>query len=280
MSNLYAANTYSFTLSHTVAASLEILAAHGFRAFEAMISPDHLWPEALDPAARRELAARASGAGLRIISINQPNIDLNLAALDPGMRRLTLDRLLKSVDLAADLGAAQVVVGPGKPNPLLPAPRERLMDSFLAAFGALRDRARARGVSLALENMPFAFLPAADDLVEALARIDDPTVGVVYDVANAVFIGADPVAELGRLAGRVTLVHVSDTGRTRYLHAPIGAGEVPFDAIGEALAALGYGGPVVAEIISDRPAEHLPASYRALRALGWPIVLEPGGRDA
>jgi sugar phosphate isomerase/epimerase len=118
-------------------------------------------------------------------------------------------------------------------------------------------------------------MPRFDDLHAFAARAGDLVGGLVFDVANAWFVGEDPAAAMIAAGGAIELVHVSDTGRDRYAHAPIGAGDVPWRDVGVAYAALGHAPPVVAEIVSARPRDDLPGTFVRLREFGW----TPGTRS-
>lgn len=263
------ANTYSYLGSHAFEACVDELVDAGFRRVEAMIGPGHLWPDALDAAARSALARGLAARGVVLETINQPNLDLNLASADPAMRAHTVRRFTDAVRLAGDLGCPRVVIGPGKANPLAPAPRASLEGWLLDALRALDAVARPLRVRLLLENMPFAFMPRFDDLHAFATRAGDLVGGLVFDVANAWFVGEDPAAAMAAADGAIALVHVSDTGRDRYAHAPIGAGDVPWRDTGAAYAALVHAPPVVAEIVSARPRDDLPGAFARLRELGW-----------
>lgn len=265
------ANTYSFLLSHGFEDSVDALSALGFSRVEAMIGPGHLWPDALDAADRRALGRRLRGRGVELTTINQPNLDLNLVALDPAARDHARRRFEDAVRLAADLGCPAVVVGPGKANPLLPAPRERLRPWLVEALDGLAQVARPLGVRLLVENMPFAFLPRCDELVALADDLDGLDLGLVVDVANCWFAGEDPRAALERGGSRVALVHVSDTARDRYAHAPIGEGTVPWRDVALGYASLPAPVPVVAEIVSAAPLRDLADAFVRLGACGWPF---------
>ena len=270
MASPFAINTYSYTLSHTAPDCLRHLAAQGYADFELMIYPGHLWPAATDAAARRELRALLAAERLRLITLNMPNIDMNVAAAAEEMRRYTLGLLHAILELAGDLEVPGVVVGPGKANPLLPAPRERLLGHFFRALDELAPHAERLGTQLYLENMPFAFLPDAESLMTALERYGDERIAVIYDVANAVFIGEDPGDGLRRVRDRLKLVHLSDTPREVYRHSPVGEGVVPFAALPPLLAEVGYAGLPMLEIIAPDPDQAIQTSVQRLLALGWP----------
>jgi len=266
----FAINTYSYTASHSAEACMRHLAGQGYRDFELMIYPGHLWPSALDATARRELRGLVEREGLRIVSLNMPNIDMNIAAAAEEMRRHTLGLLHAILALAGDLEVPGVVVGPGKANPLMPAPREVLLGHFFRALDELAPHAERVGTQLYVENMPFAFLPDAEGLMAALERYGDARLAVIYDVANAVFIGEDPGAGLRRVRERLKLVHLSDTPREAYRHSAVGEGVVPLAAIPPLLDEVGYRDLPMLEIIAPDPDAAIRASIERLHALGWP----------
>ena len=110
MTSPFGMNTYSYTMSHGVEGCVAHLAAQGYQTFEVMMYPGHLWPPEMDAAARRALARRLRAMGVRVVTLNMPNIDLNLAGAAREMRAYTLEMLRGVVELAGDLGVSGVVV--------------------------------------------------------------------------------------------------------------------------------------------------------------------------
>lgn len=265
----FGANTYSYMRSCPAADCVERLADLGFQEFELMVHPGHLWPADLSTAQRSSLRALFEQRGLQVTALNMPNIDINVAAAAPGMRAYSLALVTETVRLAGDLGARGVVIGPGKANPLFPAKASELVEYFFAALDVLCPVAEASGTALWAENMPFAFLPAIDDLMAALDRYGNGAVRIVYDIANAYFIGEDFAAGLKRCQSRLALVHLSDTGRTAYRHDPVGLGTVPFADVAPALRAVGYRARSMLEIISRDPDRDIVASAAALVSAGF-----------
>jgi sugar phosphate isomerase/epimerase len=269
---IFGCNTYSYVRSCPAEDCLASLANQGFQEFELMVHPGHLWPAELSAAQRRAIRRLIASRGLRLVTLNMPNIDINIAGAAPQMRSYSLDLLTDTVRLAGELGARGVVIGPGKANPLFPAPREELMGHFFAALDRLCPIAEESGTALLVENMPFAFLAAIDDLMDALEAYGNDAVRIVYDVANAHFIGEDFAVGLRQCRERLALVHLSDTGRQAYRHDPVGQGTVPFADVPPALAAAGYMARPMLEIISRDPDRDIVASAGKLAAMGfkWP----------
>jgi sugar phosphate isomerase/epimerase len=270
----FALNTYSYTLMGSATEQLSGFADAGFQELELMLYPGHLWPRDMAAGERGALRGDLESLGLSVRTLNQPNIDVNVAAANPQMRRHSLDIQLSAIRLAAEIGAEGLVIGPGKPNPLLPAPLEQLTGWCFAALDEMLPVADSCGVQLLMENMPFAFLPDADSMMSALERYGADQIGVVYDIANAHFIGEDLGDGLARVASRLHTVHVSDTTRSVYRHDPVGAGDLDFSQALGAIEAVEHARLPVLEIISADPARDIPRSVRLLCELGW---AGPGG---
>jgi sugar phosphate isomerase/epimerase len=239
--------------------------------------PGHAWPAAWDAARRRDFRSFLDRHGLRVVTLNQPNIDINLAGATPEMRAYSIGIVRSILQLAGELGVPGVVVGPGKVNPLFPAPRPRLIELFHRALDALAPVAKSAGTRILMENMPFAFLPDADGLLDAVESYGDPDIGILYDIANAAFIREDFPPALRRIGARLKLVHLSDTGPEIYRHDPIGLGTIDFAEVRRNLAAIGWTDWPCLEIIApgDQPTPAMIDSVHKLQALGW-----PGGRAA
>ena len=173
------------------------------------------------------------------------------------------------VELAGELGAAGVVVGPGKANPLFPAPRERLDGYFFAALDELAPIAKKAGTALWVENMPFAFIPDIEGLMQTLDRYGNDDIGIVYDVANGYFIKENLGDALRRCRKRLKLVHLSDTGQQVYRHDPVGAGSVPFHDVPPVLKEIGYTRLPMLEIIAPDAEKGILASTDKLVAMGY-----------
>jgi len=278
----FGCNTYSYTLLRTAEDCLAHLASMGFSEFELMMVPGHLWPPDMSAAARKTLRRRIDKLGVDVAALNMPSVDMNVAGLAPEMRRYTLDLLHGIVELAGDLGVPGVVIGPGKANPLLPAPKGRLIDHFLAALDDLSPRAEKAGTALWVENLPFAFLPKIGELMDVLDSYGNPDIGVVWDAANSHFAHEDLGQSLRRCRERLKLVHLSDTNRWRYRHDAVGLGTVPFAELPAVLTEIGYSKRAILEVISDDADRDIIASAQRLAEKGFagPVSKGKRGRNA
>jgi L-ribulose-5-phosphate 3-epimerase len=266
---VFGINSYSYTIDHTAEAFLTNLAGRGYREFELMVYPGHMWPKAMSAADRTKLRRHAESLGARIVTLNMPNIDVNIAAASDDVRALCLDHLERIIGLAGDLGAAGVIIGPGKSNPLMPMPRDQLMGHFFRGLERLAPLAKKAGTRLLVENMPFAFIPGIADLMAALDRFGNDDIAVVYDVANGYFIKEDIAQGIRIAKPRLDLVHLSDTNQQVYRHDAVGLGTVPFEVVPPVLAEIGHRNLPVLEIIAANADTQIEDSARRLVKAGF-----------
>lgn len=261
-------NTYSYTQTMSGADCLRHLAGLGVTSYELMCFPGHLWiTDSRENLADIQSVIEANG--LRLMSLNAPNVDLNIAAATAEMRALSLEKNVAFLHLAEEFGAEGIILGPGKPNPLFPLPSDALEEYFFRALDMLVPIAEKSGRKIFVENMPFSYLPSARGVMETLDRYGDDRVEVCYDVANGYFIGENPVDEIATCAPRLGLVHLSDTTRSAFRHDAIGTGELDFDALPAAIRKAGFDKPLVLEVISRDADRDIGASIKVLLDNGF-----------
>ena len=262
-------NSYSYIWDLSADDVLRRYAALGYRDFELMAAPPHLWPSQHSPAARAATRRLAEELGVRIVSLNAPSLDQNLVSPVGEMRAYTVQMFRDLITLASDLGASHVVTVCGRIHPLFAPPRNLVEGWLHAGLEEIIPHAKAAGIRLALENIPMSAMPLADDLVNLVQTFGPDVLSICYDVANAEFAREDPAEGLVKVRQHLELVHVSDTGRDAWRHDPVGMGQVDFAGAAAALREIGYRGPTMMEIISLNPDVDIADSHRKLAACGW-----------
>ena len=262
-------NTYAYAWTTPAAEVVRRLGDLGYRSFELLIHPPHLPLDGFDAGSRRQLAAALTAVGATHRVLNLPSLDHNLASPLPRARAHAVQMFCDTLDLAADLGVDALVLVPGRMSPLAPPPHEQRLAWLRQGVDALLPYAMARGVRLAVENVPMAALPDAAALGAFVRDYASGSLGVCYDVANAHFIGESPADGISRLADILQMIHVSDTTRAVWRHDPVGAGDVAFATIPPALAAAGFAGPCFLEILHADPEAAILRSHGALAAVGF-----------
>jgi sugar phosphate isomerase/epimerase len=130
-----------------------------------------------------------------------------------------LERARACAEIARELGLSLVTFHAG----FLPHdPFDPVRATMMERLRAIADVFAQRGVHVAFETGQ----ENASTLLEALAELDRPSVGVNFDPANMILYAmGDPVDALSRLADRVVQVHIKDAVAT---HSPGAWGqEVP-----------------------------------------------------
>jgi len=269
-----AASTFPFLYSHDGLDALKHLRGLGYDKFELLIFPPHCWPRELSATERRDYVAWLDGEGARVTSFCYPLLDNNPNGVDRLMREYTLDRYREAIDMAAEFKCPYVVAIPGPVNSLINPPHAWMLEWFVEGMKQLVAHAKGTGVQLLLENVPFAFLPTSQDLKDTAALIG-PEVGVNFDVCNSAYIKEDVPAMIHLLGDLIKNVHMSDTGYEEFKHDRLGTGIVEPAPAGEALAAIGFSGATVLEIITDAltpgadPDADIIASHTILAESSW-----------
>ena len=261
--NRFGINTYSYTQSMSAADCVRMLGERGIETVELMFFPGHLWITDSSETIH-ELRSTIEQSGVSLVSVNGPNVDLNIAAATSEMRDYSIKLNVEYLRVATELNAKGLILGPGKPNPLFPLPQDVMEGHFFRALDTLMPIAERGGIELWVENMPFAFLPDAEGMMASLDRYGAEQIGVCYDVANAHFIGEDPVAGFDRVRQRLSLIHLSDTGQSVYRHDPVGLGDVDFSAVTAKIAKVGLERAPMLEIISRDADRDISRSIEAL----------------
>jgi len=172
--------------------------------------------------------------GLRVASIHAP------APMDNADLPALLGRHAK---YAAELGAAYLFVSVQA--------GEMAKENAYALLRKVGDAVGEHEVYLAMETHP-DLCQNADNMLETMAGIDHPWVGVNYDMANIYFYnkGVDTVEEAKKAAKHVRGVHLKDTmGGFEDWNFPVfGEGVVDFAAVAQVFDDIGYQGAYAMEL--------------------------------
>ncbi len=262
-------HTFGFVWDRVAARATRDLAERGFQEFQYLASAPHLDPWADVKAQALDVRGAVAQAGGRILAVDLPSSETNLASPNREIAEAALRAYLSVLDLASELGAAWLTINSGRKHTLLPPPDDRLLRIYRAGLERLVRAAEPRGLRILLENIPGTLLAEAP---AAKAFLDDEDYGIVdvlYDVTNAAALGERPADGIRLLADRIRLVHLSDAPAGQWRHDPIGTGTIDFGEIREALGDVGYEDGVVIEAISDDTLNDLVASRRRLAEGGW-----------
>ncbi|MET0887653.1 MAG: sugar phosphate isomerase/epimerase family protein, partial [Mycetocola sp.] len=246
------------------------LVDNGYSVFEVPVSSPHCWPVEMSTAGRSDVRATLDAAGAEIRSLNAGGYDLNLASPAASMRSKSIEHIASVIDLAAEWNVREIIISPGTRRPMISPTLEQVHGWLYESLDVLIPRAKHAGTRLLFEQTPYCFTPTIDTLAKVVRTVDDDAVRIVYDVANAAYIGEDPVAALREYHELIPLIHISDTGTETWGHDPIGTGVIDWRSLGEAVDATVGADNVVLEVIRDENTlEEFATAVRDLGAAGW-----------
>ncbi|UVJ41205.1 sugar phosphate isomerase/epimerase [Arthrobacter sp. CJ23] len=266
-------NTFSYLWSSTAIDAIAELVTNGYKTFEVPISSPHCWPDEMSDSERSASYARLNDYGAKIRSLNAGGYDINLASPGANMRRKSVEHIKTVIDLAAAWDVPEVVISPGTRRPMISPSLERVYGWMYESLENLIPLAKQAGTRLLFENTPYCFTPTIQDLAGVVNTINDDAVKIVYDVANAAYIGEDPVQSLLSHHGSIGLVHISDTGTETWGHDPIGTGVIDWKGLGNAVNETCGVNNVVLEIIrEENPVQEFKKAMQDLKDQGWELA--------
>lgn len=195
------------------------------------------------------VADLARSHGLAISSVlTIAQFHYSLVDADPSTRRTGIDLVRRLLDIAALVGAPNVLVIPGVVTSRIPydVAYERLRD----ALAELLPHATLRGVGMGIEDVWGKFLYSPLEMRSLVASFDSPRVGVHFDIGNVMQYGY-PDQWIRILGPHLLTVHakdfLSEVGNIRgFTH--LFQGDVPWYEVMMALREVAYDGYLVAEV--------------------------------
>ncbi|MGH2376719.1 MAG: sugar phosphate isomerase/epimerase family protein [bacterium] len=192
---------------------------------EIMCEPPHAWP------------APVPWEHGRVASLHSPILGINIASTNPGIREESVRQVQTTIDEAARLGAAGVVVHPGIPPYQEVFPRDRGLPYAIESLRRCAERAAAAGVEVYLENMPAITLAEGTRPVAIAYAVTYEELRMLFDAVNHPALRLCLDLGHAHLAGRHVLdamlkdtdvvhVHVNDNHGRRDDHLAWGEGEI------------------------------------------------------
>jgi sugar phosphate isomerase/epimerase len=244
--------------------ALAILHGQGWTSFEA--STEHLVQiETSEDRGRQiELARRC----LAELDLFMPQahalLRADVAGLDESQRQQDLDRLAHHIEIAAQLGVQHVVMHPGGRHVAATrAERDRVMALNVSAFRRLGDLAGENGMRIGLENLMRRGAAMPYEVLDLVAAIEHPAIGITLDTSHANVVGLDIPTVIREFEPYLIATHISDNDGSGDQHLTPGNGDIDWPPIVEALREAGYDGLFDLEIPGER---HATLPLRAMKS--------------
>ena len=204
---------------------------------------------------------------LPIISL--PIVSAGLVDFNDPVRHFHVDRVKKTVDLAREFGANNVLLVLGEyiwQREVIPP--EAQWEWGVEHVRDIGTYAGEAGLEIALELEPFrlSLLNSVPKMAQFVDDVNLPNVKANIDISHLVLADASP-AELAQLKGKATHVHISDCDGMVHGDLPPGRGVVKFAPYLQAIKELGFDGAVSLELEyspdPDKIVEWVEEAYEA-----------------
>lgn len=199
-----------------------------------------------------EIRQSAKDAGISLYSVASGLYwNFPLTSNDAAIREKAKSIVRRQLEIARLLGCDSILVVPALVN------EETAYDTAYArALEALRELAadaEKNGVVIGVENVWNKFLLSPLEFRNFIDEIGSPYVKAYFDVGNVVYDGY-PEQWIKILGDRICKVHIKDyvrENRTLAGFVDIGAGDVKFDKVFDALENVGYKSFCTAEVFPE-----------------------------
>ena len=197
------------------------------------------------PSHLKKIRRQIEGADLSLAVVNTYP---DLTHPDADERKRQLEQLIKDIATCSQLGAKMVRITAGQAHP--ETSRDKGLIWVVEAFKRLCDQTSSCDIKLAFENHSKPgiwdysdFCLPTEIFLEISERLKDTSIGILFDTANPLVYGDDPIPVLNEVIDKVICIHVADTKEIKKLEPVIiGTGIVDFNSIFSKLKQFNYTG--------------------------------------
>lgn len=173
----------------------------------------------------RETADRLAGSGLSV-TFHAPFLDLRPGAIDPNIRRVTVERLRRVFELLPLFRPRSIVCHPSFDEKYYISGEEQWLANSVETWNCLIEYVKGTETIIAMENVyergPHQLRPLFDAL-------NSPHIRFCFDTGHANTFGSAPYQEWMEAFGdRLGEIHIHDNNGTTDQHLPVGEGNFPF----------------------------------------------------
>jgi sugar phosphate isomerase/epimerase len=249
----------------------------GFEGVEILADTPHAYPDAIDGALTSEVKRQLESLGLAVSNINvncsfgywkdappEPYFEPSLISPNPKHREDRTRLILKSLQFAKDVGAANISITSGRM--LGGMPPEPAAKQFAQSIRPILDRADELNVNVGIECEPGLYLEYVAELREWIDRLGHPRLGANLDIGHSQVIGESIPDVVKLLDDRIWNLHVEDIPGRKHYHMIPGQGTLDWAALKRALEEIRYERFLTVELYThwQNPQEAADQSFKFL----------------
>jgi sugar phosphate isomerase/epimerase len=249
----------------------------GFAGVEILADTPHAYPDAIDDVLTKDVKRDLESLALAVSNINvncsfgywndappEPYFEPSLISPNPKHREDRTRLILKSLQFAKDVGAANISITSGRM--LGGMPPEPAARQFAQSIRPILDRADQLGVNVGIECEPGLYLEYVAELREWIDRLGHPRFGANLDIGHSQVIGESIPDAVKLLNDRIWNLHVEDIPGRKHYHMIPGQGTLDWSALKRALEEIKYERFLTVELYThwQNPQEAADQSYKFL----------------
>jgi protein FrlC len=257
--------------------ALRGIKAAGFAGVEILADQPHAYPDSIDEGTVREICRELEQLDLRVSNVNancsfgywkhapaEPYFEPSLISPDPVHRADRSRLILKTLDFAKAVGAANISITSGRC--LGGMPPDKAAKQFAESIKPILDRADRLGIDVGIECEPGLFLEYVAELSDWIQRLGHPRFGANLDIGHSQVMGEDLYEAITALGDRIFNLHVEDIPGRKHYHLIPGQGTISWPDVRDALHAIDYSRFLTVELYTHtaNPQEAAQASFRFL----------------
>jgi len=247
---------------------MDFAASRGLQYVEIRSERPYALPQDMERGELESIQEKLVSLALRPI-IHSAVYDINVASLNPLIRKASIRQTLESIRFAAKIGAKIVIIHPGRlPKDYPPVYLKNSRINLLTSLNVMARMAGRMGVMLAIENSPrgraHRLVTSPQEHLHILRRVGSPHLGALLDIGHAHTWGVDLREYIKSLADYILLFHLHDNRGQADDHLPLGRGTIDLRGIGEEIQRMKKRHPV---ILSMRRREDIAESIRFLEGM-------------
>jgi sugar phosphate isomerase/epimerase len=257
----YSTNAF---VKHSLLDSFDLIARLGFSGVEIMCDQPHLYPPEYNQSELTEVKDALEKNNLKPTNLNSFTLfavgDTYLPSWiepDEARRKIRVEHTLASLKIADFLECQNISIPPGGPLPKNMT-RNEALKLFHQGMDQVIPTAEELGVRLLIEPEPDLLMERKDEIKPFVQEIQDPIVGINFDIGHFYCVGEDPAAAFEELFPWIGHIHIEDIAPTRKHHHLIaGQGAIDFPSVFKAMKGCGYEHDMSLELYpyTDNPEE-------------------------
>jgi protein FrlC len=270
----FSTNAYT---RHSLTDALNGIRKAGFEGVEILADVPHGYPDAIHPNLTNDVIRELERLELAVSNINvncsfgywkdappEPYFEPSLISPDPKHREDRTRLILRSLQFAKDVGAANISITSGRM--LGGMPPDAAAKQFGQSIRPILDKADQLGIDVGIECEPGLFLEYVAELREWIDRLGHPRLGANLDIGHSQVIGESIPDAVKLLEGRIWNLHVEDIPGRKHYHMIPGQGTLDWQSLKRALQEIRYQRFLTVELYThwQNPQEAADASFQFL----------------